>query len=82
MTVSINRRNLLGASITAGLAAAAPAAFAHPAAKMPAKWDETFDVVVIGSGFAGLSAAIEAKTAGANVVVFDQMPIPGGNSIL
>ena len=29
MTVSINRRNLLGASITAGLAAAAPAAFAE-----------------------------------------------------
>jgi monoamine oxidase len=27
-------------------------------------WDEIVDVVVIGSGFAGLTAAIEARNAG------------------
>ena len=32
---------------------------------LPKKWDETYDVVIIGSGFAGLCAAIEAKNAGA-----------------
>ena len=42
----------------------------------------TFDVVVIGSGFAGLAAAIEAREAGASVVVLEKMRAPGGNSII
>lgn len=45
-------------------------------------WDAEFDVVVIGSGFAGLSAAIEAREAGADVVVLEKMRNPGGNSII
>jgi flavocytochrome c len=50
---------------------------------LPKKWDETYDVVVIGSGFAGLAAAIEAKNAGAkDVVVLEKMPVHGGNSII
>ena len=49
---------------------------------MPAKWDETYDVVVIGSGFAGLAAAIEAKAAGSTVAVLEKMPTYGGNSII
>ena len=49
---------------------------------MPAKWDETFDVVVIGSGFAGLAAAIEARLAGASVCVLEKMRTIGGNSII
>lgn len=52
------------------------------AAELPKKWDQTVDVVVIGSGFAGLAAALEAKKAGANVVVLEKMPVPGGNSII
>lgn len=31
-------------------------------------WDETADVIVVGSGFAGLAAAIEAKLMGADVL--------------
>lgn len=49
---------------------------------MPNKWDETYDVVIIGSGFAGLAAAIEAKKAGATVTVLEKMPVHGGNSII
>ncbi|HLO68476.1 MAG TPA: FAD-dependent oxidoreductase [Holophaga sp.] len=45
-------------------------------------WDETFDVVVIGSGFAGLSAAIEAREAGRSVVILEKMRVPGGNSAI
>lgn len=41
---------------------------------------EGFDVVVIGSGGAGLSAAIMAKEAGASVVVLEKMPYLGGNT--
>lgn len=41
-----------------------------------------FDVVVIGTGFAGLAAAIEAKGAGASVCVLEKMKAAGGNSII
>lgn len=41
-----------------------------------------YDVVVIGAGGAGFSAAIEAKNAGANVVLLEKMPAVGGNSLI
>lgn len=44
--------------------------------------EETYDVVVIGAGGAGLSAAIEAKMAGADVIVLEKMPMAGGNTLL
>lgn len=51
--------------------------------ELPKKWDEAYDVVIIGSGFAGLAAAIEAKNGGAkDVIVLDKMPVHGGNSII
>jgi len=43
-------------------------------------WDEDFDIIVIGSGFAGLSAALEARKRGLSVVVLEKMHVPGGNS--
>ncbi|MGD2148135.1 MAG: flavocytochrome c [Anaerolineae bacterium] len=45
-----------------------------------ATWDERVDVVVVGSGAAGLSAAIEAGHAGASVVVLEKMRGMGGNT--
>jgi len=45
-------------------------------------WNEITDVVVIGSGFAGLAAAIEAHNAGASVIILEKMSAPGGNSII
>ncbi|MDR1686075.1 MAG: flavocytochrome c [Desulfovibrio sp.] len=49
---------------------------------LPTKWDETFDVVVIGSGFAGFAAGAEAAKAGAKTVILEKMPTYGGNSII
>jgi flavocytochrome c len=43
-------------------------------------WDEEIDVVVVGSGLAGLSAAVEACKAHASVSVFEKMKISGGNT--
>jgi flavocytochrome c len=40
------------------------------------------EIMVVGSGYAGLSAAIEAKLAGASVFVVEKMAAPGGNSII
>jgi len=44
--------------------------------------EQTYDVVVIGAGGAGFSAAIEAKSAGANVVLLEKMPAVGGNTLI
>lgn len=54
-------------------------AFARP---LPAKWDQSYDIIVIGSGFAGLAAAAEASAGGLNVIVLEKMPVYGGNSII
>lgn len=68
--MSLSRRNFLktatGAAAVAGLATGGVtlAPWKAEAAAVPQKWDETFDVVVIGSGFAGLAAAYEAKKPG------------------
>jgi len=46
------------------------------------EWNEQVDVLVVGSGFAGLTAAIEAGFAKKNVVVIEKMKSAGGNSII
>lgn len=46
------------------------------------EWTEEYDVIVIGSGFAGLSAAIEAALCGSTVLVLEKMRVPGGNSAI
>lgn len=43
---------------------------------------ETHDIVIIGAGGAGLTAAIEAKEAGADVIVLEKMPMAGGNTLI
>ena len=49
----------------------------------PEKTNETLecDVLVMGSGTAGLSAAIAAAEAGANVLVIEKQDIPGGSAV-
>lgn len=42
--------------------------------------DVTTDVVIIGAGGAGLSAAVSAADAGMNVLLLEKMPMVGGNT--
>lgn len=42
---------------------------------------ESYDVIVIGAGGGGMAAAIAAKDAGANVAIFEKMPVLGGNTL-
>ncbi len=77
-----SRRSFLkyGAALTAtGLTVSLPA---NAAADAP-KWDEEVDVLVIGSGFAGLSCALNAKREGlGSVLVLEKMQVIGGNSAI
>jgi len=75
------RRKFLIGMGTAGLAAMTVPVTASAASGKKQTWDLEHEVVIIGSGFAGLAAAIEAKRKGAkDVVVFEKMPMFGGNS--
>jgi succinate dehydrogenase/fumarate reductase flavoprotein subunit len=44
-------------------------------------FDEEFDVVVVGYGYAGSISALEAARAGAKVLVIEKTGVPGGISI-
>jgi len=46
---------------------------------IPKEWDLESDVLIIGAGTAGLSAAIEAAKAGVETVVLEQMPKCAGS---
>ncbi len=44
-------------------------------------WDEIYDVICVGYGFAGAAAAVAAHDAGARVLLLEKMPVPGGISV-
>jgi len=46
------------------------------------RYGDEYDVLVVGAGFAGLAAAIEACNTGASVLVLEKMRAPGGNSTI
>ena len=69
----LSRRHFLGAAAVTAAAAAVPAAHAASTpSELPAKWDMTADVVVLGCGGAGMMAACQAHDAGAKVEIFDK----------
>ena len=48
--------------------------------KKTSQWDQEFDVVVIGSGGAGLTAAMVAHDAGASVAIVEKAKVIGGTT--
>lgn len=42
---------------------------------------ETYDIIIVGAGGAGMTAALEAKEKGMNPVIFEKMPNAGGNTM-
>lgn len=49
---------------------------------IPEHWDESTDIIIIGSGFAGFAAAAEARSRGSEVLILEKMSYFGGNSII
>lgn len=41
---------------------------------------DKYDIIIVGAGGAGMTAALEAKAAGANPVILEKMPVAGGNT--
>ena len=76
------RAFLAGSAVSMTLAHMGSVAHASSAKKEP-QWDEVFDVIVIGSGLAGMCAALSARKNGCkNVVVIEKMSYLGGNSAI
>ncbi len=80
MTTMTTRRSILAA---AAMLPALATTNSMAAEKTTRKWTRTVDFLVVGTGFAGLAAALEAHYAGIkNILVVDKMPTAGGNSII
>ena len=77
----MKRRQLLQSTLAFGtlssVALPAPAVVADKP-----KADMSTDVVIVGGGFAGLTAAVMASRAGAKVVVLEKRSYCGGDGVL
>jgi len=87
---ALSRRRFLKASgVTMGAVALGQAATVSSCTStsscpstLPAKWEETADVVIIGYGGAGATAAIFAARAGAKVLILEAQARGGGSSAI
>ena len=79
----LSRRDALKGVASLGLLAGASTLMANESPKAKdVKFDESYDVVVIGSGFAGLAASIRAAQRGNSVLMIEKMGRLGGNSVI
>ena len=73
-SMETSRRNLLKAGTAAAAAVAAAPLTAQAAVSAEnTKFDATYDVVVVGSGFAGMACAYKAAKAGLSVLMIEKM---------
>lgn len=83
MSGNISRRNFVKMSMmgAGALALGGIEASADTSAK-DVKWDEEYDVIIIGSGFAGHAAAVVSAEKGNKVLMIEKMGRIGGNSVI
>jgi len=83
---NLSRRDFIKTTSVSIGAAAIVGLNAEPAigreAASSLKWDKETDVLIVGTGFAGLASAITAHDAGAKVLILEKAPeeLEGGNS--
>lgn len=81
----IDRRTLLAGALGASALAALGLGGLTGCAPRAADASEvhsggTFDIIIVGAGGAGMTAALGASDAGARVMVLEKMFVPGGNT--
>ncbi len=74
----VGAAGLLGAAALSACSSGTPAASADAKSVADITWDEETDVVVVGSGAAGVASAMAALDAGAEVIMIDKQPVLGG----
>ena len=79
---NLSRRSLIRGAAVLPAAGLGLVSTADASSSPKPKFDEIYDVVIIGSGFSGLAAALAAREAGASAAVFEKMAFVGGNSSL
>ena len=86
MTDSNDDKGISRRALLAGIGAAAASTVAAGAGALPAasvrSWDISTDVLVAGSGAAGVCAGIAARNAGADVLLVESLPRFGGSSAM
>ncbi len=80
----VSRRDFLKSSAVAGAAIGALSfgAGTAEAIPVPKKWDKTADVIIVGTGYSGLAAAMVSRQLGQNILLLEKMPVAGGNSVI
>ena len=80
----LSSRNLITVTATVDGAAEAvgPGMLSPAMGKIPESWDLEADVVIIGSGGAGMPAAVKAADEGASVIVVETNYDIGGHAII
>ena len=75
----LDRRAFISAAGgTLAVAGAGTLAFSESQAAAKGKWDREADIIVVGTGAAGLAAAVTAASHGASVLVLESAPVAGG----
>ncbi|MEL0083434.1 MAG: FAD-dependent oxidoreductase [Gammaproteobacteria bacterium] len=78
-----NRRKFLRNSVGIGLGLAAGGVAGRAGAGETAseqQWDRSVDIIVVGGGAAGASAAIKAHELGSSVLIVEKGPVMGGTA--
>ena len=80
--VVMDRRSFLSSAMLGGVAVAGSGCslFSPEPRQAIKSWDQVTDVLVVGSGSAGISAAIDARKAGAEVLVLEKFHRLSGSS--
>lgn len=73
-----SRRVLLGSFAAASVCSGS---FSIARAALPEVWSQTFDVIVVGGGAAGLAAAVSAAQGKASVCLIEKLPNLGGDTL-
>lgn len=79
-SVGMNRRDILAGAGLATAASVLPMTAKAADGKAPAGWDHETEILCVGSGAAGGTAAVTAASMGAKVMLLEKMPITGGTT--